>query len=249
MSVLYVIEQHDQLLHLWQNQHLTDLNVVHLDFHCDMRGLLINRQTQQAYQISDGRQPVDEGNFLMHAIMEKRVHSVRWVHRIPGGRQFDVGTVKYETDLTGYLLHWLLVIRGQTGIPIQYDVMHFKDWRGLEQGDFLDIDWDFFACVDYPIETIEQQVETFFSVISGYAPKQVSVCYSPNYSHPSRAQFEAFVHRLARVFRSEIIRLPHPTRPQEEQSRRERFVPKSIYGFARNQYYRTNLWLRKQGIY
>ncbi len=46
MNVIYVIERHDQLLQLWRSQNIKNLRVVHVDFHCDMRGLLVDRQAQ-----------------------------------------------------------------------------------------------------------------------------------------------------------------------------------------------------------
>lgn len=87
LNVLYVIEQHHQLLHLWRKQNIKGLRIAHLDFHCDMRGLLIHRRIQQAYNIGYKRQSTDEGNFLTYAILEGLVQDVRWIHRVPGGRQ------------------------------------------------------------------------------------------------------------------------------------------------------------------
>ncbi len=85
MNVIYVIERHDQRLQLWRSQNINNLRVVHVDFHCDMRGLLVDHQAQQVYRIGDMGRGVDQGNFLTHAIIEGRVQSIRWIHRIPGG--------------------------------------------------------------------------------------------------------------------------------------------------------------------
>ncbi len=94
MSKIYVLESHDQLLDFWREKDASLLSVLHLDFHCDMRGLLINRKKERAYRIRDIKSGVDQGNFLTYAILEERVKSIRWVHDIPGGRCADVGTVK-----------------------------------------------------------------------------------------------------------------------------------------------------------
>jgi hypothetical protein len=244
MSVLHIIERHDQLLQLWRSQNAMGLRIVHMDFHCDMRGLLVDRRAQRVHQIGDILIRVDEGNFLTHAIMERRVQSVRWIHHVPGGRQYDVGTVKYETDLTAQPLRWLLSLKGRQGVPMRYDVMQFAEWAGLEVGEFLDIDWDFFACRDYPINTIDSRVEAFLNMEFGCVPEQISVCYSPRFSHPSQEQFEAFVHRLAEMFRVETVRLPVPS-SSEAQPRHKKYVPKLFYPM----YCRTNLWLRKRGVY
>ena len=72
MSVLYVIEKHDQLLQLWRSQDAANIRIAHVDFHCDMRGLLIDRQTRRAYRIGSILRRVDVGNFLAHAVVEGR---------------------------------------------------------------------------------------------------------------------------------------------------------------------------------
>ena len=85
--VIYLIERHDQLLDIWRAQNATNLRVAHLDFHCDMRGLLIDRTAGCAYDIGALRAGVDQGNFLAHAILQGRVQRVRWRHDVPGGQK------------------------------------------------------------------------------------------------------------------------------------------------------------------
>ncbi len=249
MTILYVIEQHDQLLHLWREQQAVELQVVHLDFHCDLRGLLINRRTQQAYQINDQPPELDEGNFLTHAIMEGRVQRLRWVHHLPGGRQYDVGTVKYETDLTGRWLGQLLTLKGRPAMPIHYEVIEFPAWPGLAEGEFLDIDWDFFASLEYPPDKIQPQVESFLGLEWAVTPEQISVCYSPDFSHPSRPEFEAFTRRLAQKFGATLVRRPLPSPSVETPVGYKKYIPRSFYLWLRRSYYQTNLWLRQRGIY
>ena len=249
MTTLYMIEQHDQLLHLWREQRAVGLRVDHLDFHCDLRGLLINRRTQQAYQINDQPPELDEGNFLTHAIMEGRVERLRWVHRLPGGRQYDVGTVKYETDLTGRWVSWLLALKDRPARPIHYEVMEFSAWPGLNQGEFLDIDWDFFASLEYPLNTVQAQVESFLGLDWPIAPQQISLCYSPDFSHPSRPEFESFAQRLAQKFGARLVRQPLPVQPVETPAGYKKYIPRSFYRWLRRGYYQTNLWLRQKGIY
>lgn len=244
MSVLYVIERHDQLLQLWRSQNASMLRIVHVDSHCDMRGLLVDRRAQRAQPIGDILVRVDEGNFLTHAIIERRVSSVRWIHNIPGGRKYDVGTIKYASDLTAYPLRWLLSVKDRQGVPFNYDVMKPDEWKGLEAGEFLDIDWDFFACRDHPIETVESRVREFLNLEFGCVPEQISVCYSPRFSYPSRGQFQAFVQRLAQMFQAEIVNLPVASWPGP-QPKHKKYIPKLFYPT----YCRVNLWLRKRGIY
>jgi hypothetical protein len=244
-----VAEEHDQILHLWRAQNASSLRILHLDFHCDMRGLLIDRKTQRAYRIWDLNQGVGQGNFLAHAILEGRVSSIRWVHGEPGGRRYDVGTVKYESDLTALPHRWLLALRGKRGVPIHYEVMLHTDWRGLVKGEHLDIDWDFFACTAYPADTIQGCVKAFLGREFRIVPEQVTVCYSPDFSHPSRALFQSFVGDLAQIFEAEVVELqPSPdtsaTRPFYK-----KYVPSALFQLARCAYYSTNLGLRKRGIY
>ncbi len=140
-----------------------------------------------------------------------------------------------------------MALKGYRGIPIQYEVGRYETWTGLEKNGFLDIDWDFFACTEYPIDTIEAQVEAFIKRDFGYIPEQTSVCYSPDFSHPSREQFEFFVHSLAQMFKAKVIHLPTPQ--PEEQISYKKYIPQTFYLSLRNMYYRTNLWLKQRGIY
>ena len=41
---LYVIDSHEQALDIWRKQQLTNAKLLHIDFHCDQRGLLVNRK-------------------------------------------------------------------------------------------------------------------------------------------------------------------------------------------------------------
>ncbi|MFC2055316.1 hypothetical protein ACFLV7_13635 [Chloroflexota bacterium] len=247
-SILYVIEQHEQLLELWRSVNSKALRVAHLDFHCDMRGLLIDYAKQLAYPVSN-LQRLDEGNFLTHAILEERVQSIHWIHNIPGGRKYDVGTVMYMTDLSVQPRRWLLAQKRQQGIPIQYKVTEFTQWNGLVAGEFLDIDWDFFASKEYSLNTIDSRVEIFFSKEFECIPKQISVCYSSRYSHPSQEQFEKFVHRLAEIFQAKIVFIPAPLKSvSPEIGCICTLKHKLLYQF-KHMHYETILCLRKRNIF
>jgi len=249
MCVIYVVEEHDQVLSLWRAQHASYLRVLHLDFHCDMRGLLIDRQAQRAYRIWDVNPAVGQGNFLTHAILEGRVGSVRWVHGEPGGRQYDVGTVKYESDLTAMPHRWLLALRGERGVPIHYEVMSCADWTGLVEGEQLDIDWDFFACTEYPADTIQGRVEAFLRREFHTIPDQAYVCYSPDFSHPSRAQFQRFVGDLAQIFDAEVVELQPSPHTSATWPYYKKYLPPAVFRLARCVYYNASLELRRRGIY
>ena len=185
---------------------------------------------------------VDEGNFLTHAIMENRVTGISWTHHLPGGRQADVGTVMYMTDITVQPRRLLFGLQGRQGIPFNYDVAEYSQWCGLQAGEFLDLDWDFFAAKNYPRNSIKARVEAFFDMDFKFVPAQIYVCYSPRYSHPSRDQFEMFVDRLNCLFRAKIVRLPNPPS-----------MPKKSRSWVGNQWrriqYQTTFWLRQRNIY
>jgi hypothetical protein len=249
MCVIYVAEEHDQILSLWRAQRASSLRVLHLDFHCDMRGLLIDRKAQRAYRIWDINPAVDQGNFLTCAILEGLVSGIRWVHGEPGGRRYDVGTVKYESDLTALPHCWLLTLRGKLGVPIHYEVMPYTDWTGLIEGEHLDIDWDFFACMAYPADTIQDRVEAFLGREFRTVPEQVYVCYSPDFSHPSRVQFQNFVGDLAQIFKAEVVELQSSPDMPATQPFYKKYVPPALFRLARRVYYSTSLGLRKLGIY
>jgi hypothetical protein len=88
MVEIIACEEHDQVYEIWRQRGLRNLRVTHVDFHCDMRGLLIDRPRQQAYFIgAPAARRVDPGNFLAHAIMEGTVSALRWVHGPYGGRR------------------------------------------------------------------------------------------------------------------------------------------------------------------
>ena len=87
--MLYVAEHHDEVLALWRRQDLRGIRLCHVDFHDDLRGLVVDRKRKRAYPIGTlarGRAPVDPGNFLAHAVLDGRIERIVWVHDVPGGR-------------------------------------------------------------------------------------------------------------------------------------------------------------------
>jgi hypothetical protein len=208
---IYSVESHEQVLQVWRDQGVRQANVLHLDFHCDLRGLLINRKTQKAFRIWDRHWKLDEGNFLTHAVLEGVVTGIRWVHDEPGGRKDDLKTVKYESDLSALVHRTVLKVRRCPGIPIHFKVMPKTQWREIKAGEILDIDWDFFASCEYPKGSIQNRVESFLSRDWSQIPEQTFVCYSPNYSHSTRTQFRDFINNLASKFDAEIVEVPKPS--------------------------------------
>jgi hypothetical protein len=247
--VIYELDEHDQVLELWRDQRLYSLRVLHLDAHCDMRGILIDRKGQCVYNIGNTNKTVDPGNFLAQAIVEGRISSLQWVYDELGGRRYDVGTVKYETDLTAIPYRWMQAICGKQGIPLLYQDMTFSEWSGLIEGEYLDIDWDFFASTAYQANTIQNRVDAFLATKLNAIPDQVYICYSPDFSHPSRIQYQLFVNDLARIFDAKVIELhPTPDRSMAEPFYRK-YLPPALFRLARMIYYKASLGFRRWGIY
>jgi len=247
MRRIFVVESHDEVLRLWREQAMAGLRVLHLDFHCDLRGLLINRKAQRAYHIWDRFPDVDEGNFLTHALLEGVVSGVRWVHDEPGGRKHDLKTVKYETDVTALIHRFLIFIRRHRGVPIAYEVVSSDQWTGVAAGEILDIDWDFFACQEYLKESIQHRIAEFWKRDFAHLPEHIYICYSPNYSHPTRDEFRRFVSDMATRFEAEVVDV---SGPREAKSRvRNNPIATGLYQGARGLYHRVGLALRKRGVY
>jgi hypothetical protein len=101
--VFYVAEEHGPLYDLWQAQGYRNLAVCHVDFHCDMCELLIDRHRARAsyvWQNDPFINRLDSGSFLAHAKMNGIVSSLRWVHGEFGGRRHDMFyCVKYESEI------------------------------------------------------------------------------------------------------------------------------------------------------
>lgn len=186
---IFGIENHDQLYDIWKEQDTQNLRLSHVDFHCDLRGLMIDRANQLAYKIPDVRRGVDMGNFLSHAVNEGRIKSIEWVHGSPGGRSCDVHTVKYTNDVSSLFyncavgLHWL------QPIPLEYTVISMDAWQGPKSGVFLDIDWDVFVDREIRRDELDWRVAQFFEKHLTVPLSGMSICYSPSHSHDTRAEF------------------------------------------------------------
>ena len=249
MNVVYAARWHDQLLELWREQQASALSVLHLDFHCDLRGLLIDREKQRAHRIWDRYSDPDPGNFLTHAILLGQVTAVRWVHDEPGGRRDDIGTVKYKSDLSALPFRLALALRPNDGLPIDYQVIRYGDWDGLLEDEVLDIDWDFFASSEYPRDSIEGRVEGFLERDLGVVPQQTCVTYSPEYSHPSEALYWHFIEDLASRFQAEVVELAPDEAMAAAAASSAENNRSPLFRLARRTYHATNRELRKRGIY
>lgn len=246
---LYVIENHNQLYDIWKRENVKGLDVAHLDFHCDMRGIMVNRKKQIAYRVPDVRKGVDMGNFLAHSILEGMVGSVKWIFDTPGGRKYDVHTIKYSTDVTSTQYNLFAKMGLIRSFPFQYEAVEFSKWRGAERTEFLDIDWDVFAALEIKADELTNRVERFFDKTHDKGLSGISVCYSPSHSHPTRTEFESFVDRVAAMCDAEIEVVEEVQSPDSNRPLVRDLIPKGLYRPAQQTYYTTRLTMKKLGIY
>ena len=244
---LYVIDSHEQALGIWREQKLTNAKLLHVDFHCDQRGLLVNRKKNLAYPIWTRFQKVDEGNFLKHAVVDGIISSVRWVHDLPGGRQHDIKTLKYHTDFSA-IVHRLLHLLNRTPqSSYRLETYLANQWDQIQPNEILDIDWDFFAAQEYSVDSIAARIEMFFDRDFPIPPQQIIICHSPEYCHPTDELFEQFVDRIQTLFAADLIRLPKPIISRSQRSKSK--LKNAVRGRARKLYHLTHLSLRRLGIY
>ncbi|MEM7069494.1 MAG: hypothetical protein AAF478_11495 [Pseudomonadota bacterium] len=210
MSELIIAEHHDQVYSVWEKRGYRNLSVAHVDFHCDMRGIMIDRPASTAFFTSHRESTfVDRGNFLAHAIMKGFVTDLNWIHCQNSGRGSDVGpVVSYETDL---LANWYrLKHRMSKRISVEFNFEEglLSKWNGPRPGEQLDLDWDALASVEYMQPYKETMISDFLSRNFKHVPEVTFLVYSPGYSDPDRTLFYDFAKELAGKFKAEINELP-----------------------------------------
>ncbi|KPK32839.1 MAG: hypothetical protein AMK70_10015 [Nitrospira bacterium SG8_35_1] len=237
---LFVAGEHSQLYDLWLERKYKNIAVCHVDFHCDMRGLLIDRRLGKAryvWQSDPYMKRLDSGSFLSHAVMNGIVINLRWVHDEYGGRKFDdLYCVKYETDFTA--LPFLLPGR-QNWVPVTFQEQTFAEWGGPQPDEHLSIDWDGIAFKDYDREHIRTLMAKFSEI--EFEPQSIFVCRSPEYSHPDKALFDEFINGLEEKFKKQAKYLPLKQHPPLSPS-----MPWKIY---HNIEYHILRLMRRVGIY
>ncbi|MBJ6727310.1 hypothetical protein [Geomesophilobacter sediminis] len=218
MTELVIAEEHSQIYDLWLERKERNLSVCHIDFHCDMRGLLIDRRSGRARFVTKHIPYVhrnDSGSYLSHAIMNGIVTKLRWVHDEFGGREYDyVHCVKYESDFTALPYRRRRSLQWQ---PIDYVEQTFESWGGPLPEEQLDIDWDGLAHADYDLNLVRQLTAQILD--RQFSPKRIFLARSPGYSNPDLDLFEGFIAQLERKFHTRALRLQPPPSPKEKGSR------------------------------
>jgi len=244
--VIYVCEHHDEVLRHWKERDLREISLAHVDFHDDLRGLLVDRRKGVAYPIgalAEGRAGADPGNFLAHAVLGGRVRKVCWIHGAIGGRAWDAGIVRYESDLLATHHRIRHRLRGGSEFPLSFREVVIDGWQGLEPGERLSVDWDCFASILQDRGGIAERVEAFLDRLGDSVPEDTWVAYSPEYSHPSLDEFRRFLVTLGNRFDQPVEWLS----PGLEQGK---LHPTDVRAdLPRGWSMRTILFLRRHGVY
>jgi hypothetical protein len=174
--------------------------------------LVVDRERALAAARFDARLlegSVDGGNFLSHAVLERRVVAIRWVYGPHGGRDRDLGSVAFSTDVPQRLLQPLRA----SWTPLEFRSSAYAEALGpLSVGEELDLDFDFFASRAAPRDSVHSAIEDFFRLDWKVRPEQIHLALSPAYCHDTGAAVEHFVARLRERFGAELVRLPTPPR-------------------------------------
>jgi hypothetical protein len=115
---------------------------------------------------------------------------VRWVHFAKGGRAWDLGIVRYETDLFSLPHRLRHVLSRSKEYPLSFEEICMEEWQGLAPGDNLSIDWDCFASILQDRAGISDRVIDFLDRLGTDIPENTYVAYSPEYSHPTLEAFK-----------------------------------------------------------
>lgn len=206
--MIYVCEHHDAVLDVWRQNDVRGIRLAHVDFHDDLRGLLVDRRRGRAYPIrglAHGSSPVDPGNYLAHAVLEGRLDEMRWIHDIPGGRGWDTGVVHYESDVSALPDRLAHARSGRPEMPFRFSEVLLREWAGVAAGEQLSVDWDCFASVLLDVGGTAERVETFLSRLGPHTPPDTFACFSPDYSAPGGLPaFLDLVNEFARRFNQPV---------------------------------------------
>lgn len=242
MPEIILADNHEQAYPIWAERGLKNIKLTHVDFHCDMRGILIDRKKSTAFFTSDRETAfIDRGNFLAHAIMNGIVTDLKWVHGPRGGRAFDVGpVVSYETDLFAPLHRFNFKRSSREEVKFTFEQGLLSQWQGPREHEVLDVDWDTFASVEYDKNHREELVDQFFKRDFSHIPDLTTLIYSPGYSDPDRSLYLAFAERLADQFGAQIVELPKAPLNREGESKSaikklvKSLAPSAIYDMKKS---------------
>lgn len=203
MTTIYVIKNHHELLRLWQSRGSRGVRLLHVDFHDDLRGLLVDRRRGKAWSAGVFREcadPPDDGNFLAHAVLDGLVRDIHWIRGRVGGRVYDSSIVWYESDWAAIPHRLAHAFRRGREVPLTFRETVYEEWEGTAGNACLDIDWDFFASVELSPKGLSDRFAEFLGKIESAEPPEIYFCYSPGYVHPSREEFQWVIEQLSEQY-------------------------------------------------
>ena len=210
--VVHTCDEHSSVYHHLVADGAQGLALTHLDAHCDLRGTLIDLEAGSAW-LRRTPLPLSGSTYLSHLVAERVVFDVDWVHDEVGGRDNDLFTVLYTSDLDRF--PYTLVRRpAGPGVVLTYRETGYAAWRHRDPDRVLDIDWDFFADWRKPRDRTSREIADLLDHKLEVAPRRVYVAYSPHYSRPDRAAYTDFVSRLARRLSARVVALPEAPVPR-----------------------------------
>lgn len=222
--IIYVVEEHHELFYLWRELEFKNNRILHLDAHCDMHNLLIDRKSNFC-SLLPGLKKIDCGNFISFAVRDGMINDIKWIYDKYGGRFNDTTHVKYTTDFTSipYLIKNFFI--SPKKYPLKYTEHLFDDVNcfEIEEDVYLDIDWDFFALESKSLPEIQKNINLFLEYNFKIIPDYTCVSYSSDYVLPSRREFDDFVLRLKDKFKADIIKYSYPL-PKEEEKQVNIFI-------------------------
>lgn len=212
MTTVYALDTHDQVLPIIRALGRRGVSLAHLDFHDDMRGLLIDRDHGHAYVMKRMESVTDCGNWLARAVASGWVSSVTWVHNTPGGRRDDVGTCSFTDDLSVKIGRRLL-LADTDPIEFTFRELEYGEWTGVGKNEWLDMDWDFFASSEYTRRFSRRLIGNFYELahkrspdgLGEYIPEVVFLTYSAGWSRSSYKEFIDFVGKTAEFYSAKIV--------------------------------------------
>jgi hypothetical protein len=212
VPVVFTCDEHSSVYHHLVAAGATGLSLTHLDAHCDLRGTLIDRESGRAW-LRQKPPPVSPSTYLSHAVAERIATDLEWVHDEIGGRENDLFTVRYTTDL-GRFGRRAAPPPDDPGVEIIYRESAFAAWRYHDEARVLDIDWDFFADFRKSAAREAREIDELLDDKLTVTPQRVYVAYSSQYSRPGRAAYERFVARLARRISGRVESIPEAPVPR-----------------------------------
>ena len=214
---IYIVEHHHELLYLWRELGVKHIKLVHFDAHCDMHGLLVDRDNNCSY-ILPGLKTVDCGNFISFAVQEGLIEGIKWIYDEYGGRDKDITHVKYVTDLTVIPFLVKNYFSPAKKYPLKYKADEFSTTKSfeIEENEHLDIDWDFFALESKSSDERKKSVGFFLEYSFSRIPSYTYISYSADYITSSRKEFNDFIIQLKEKFKANVVEYSYPLPKEKE---------------------------------